>query len=109
MTETGATDDDLKEMIADKLASTKEGKCLKSCLMIRFKSMDDNGKLNKEGSLHIAKEITKNNEKIMELAGQILDACADLGVSADKCEAAEEYSECMIKKAKDLGLKEMVF
>lgn len=75
---------DLSELLADKLATTETGKCLKSCLMMKFNTMDGSGKMNKEGSMTIVKIITKDNAQIMEIAEKVLDACVGLEVSTDK-------------------------
>lgn len=71
-------------MLADKPASTKEGKCLKSCLMKKFMSMDENGKMSKEGSLVVAHVITNNDAEQMEYAVKIIDACVVLEASSDQ-------------------------
>lgn len=76
--------DDFAEMIADKSATTKEGKCLKSCLMKKFTTMDASGKMSKEGSLILARAITKNDAEQMECVEKILEACVELEVSSDQ-------------------------
>lgn len=71
-------------MIADEPAASKEGKCLKSCLMKKFSTMDVNGKMSKEGSMSVAKAITKNDSEQMEIAEKIIDACINMNVSSDQ-------------------------
>lgn len=71
-------------MIADHPASTKEGKCLKSCMMKKFSTMNDSGKMSLEGAMHVAHIITKDDEEQMQCAEKIIKTCNALEVSSDQ-------------------------
>ncbi|KAL9881428.1 general odorant-binding protein 19d-like [Glossina fuscipes] len=101
--ETGATDDDIAAILEHKPADSTEGKCLRSCVMKKFGIMNDDGKLVKEKTLEVAQiMITDDNKK--ELAIEVVEACENLSVNEDHCEAAIEYGACLKEHAEEQGL-----
>lgn len=81
---TGASAEDLANLIKHKPTGTKEGKCLLSCIMEKVDTQDSNGKLKKEGAMHIAMAMTKNDPAEMKIAEEIIDSCIGISVSDDQ-------------------------
>ncbi|XP_075157290.1 general odorant-binding protein 28a-like [Haematobia irritans] len=105
-TQVKATDSDLEDMAARKPASTKEGKCLRACLMKKFQVMDSNGKFVPEVAEKHASEMTDGTSDRMKIAREIINACAKIDVSSDHCEAAEQYGKCFKEQADAHGIKD---
>lgn len=80
---TGASAEDLANLMQHNPTGTKEGKCLLSCIMEKVDTIDSNGKLNKEGAMHIAMAMTKNDPAEMKIAEEIIDSCVGINVSDD--------------------------
>ncbi|XP_059223617.1 general odorant-binding protein 28a [Stomoxys calcitrans] len=104
--EVNAKDSDLEEMAARKPASTKEGKCLRACLMKKFEVMNSNGKFVPEVAEKHAAKMTDGSADRLKMAREIINACANIEVSSDHCEAAEQYGKCFKDQADAHGIKE---
>ncbi|XP_061402796.1 general odorant-binding protein 28a-like [Musca vetustissima] len=105
-TEVGATDVDIEDLVGRKPASTMEGKCLRSCLMKKFEVMDASGKFVAEAALKHAEKVTDGNADKMKVASEIINACANIDVSSDPCQAAEDYGKCFKQQANAHGINE---
>ncbi|XP_058983728.1 general odorant-binding protein 28a-like [Musca domestica] len=103
-TEAGATDADLKAIVAQNSSSTAEGKCLRSCLMKKYEMMTVNGTFVPDIALKYAERYADGDAEKLKKAKEIVKSCARIKVSPDHCQAAEQYSKCLIKKAADRGL-----
>ncbi|XP_073828459.1 general odorant-binding protein 28a-like [Musca autumnalis] len=101
-----AKDSDLEELASRKPASTKEGKCLRACLMKKFEVMDANGKFVADVAEKHAAKITDGSADKMKMAREIISACANIEVSSDHCEAAEAYGKCFKDQAAAHGINE---
>ncbi|XP_061388772.1 general odorant-binding protein 28a-like [Musca vetustissima] len=104
--EVGATDADIEELVGRNPASTIEGKCLRACLMKKFEVMDASGKFAAEVALKHAEKVTDGNADKMKVASEIINACANIEVSSDHCQAAEEYGKCFKQHANAHGINE---
>ncbi|XP_061388794.1 general odorant-binding protein 28a-like [Musca vetustissima] len=104
--EVNAKDSDVEELATRKPASTKEGKCLRACLMKKFEVMDENGKFVADVAEKHAAKITDGSAERMKMAREIIDACANIEVSSDHCEAAETYGKCFKDQAAAHGINE---
>ncbi|XP_073828458.1 general odorant-binding protein 28a-like isoform X2 [Musca autumnalis] len=105
-TEVGAADVDMEDMLERKPASTMEGMCLRSCLMKKFEVMDASGKFVSEVALQHAEKVTSGAEDKMKLASEIINACANIEVSSNHCQAAEDYGKCFKQEANARGIDE---
>ncbi|XP_005190166.1 general odorant-binding protein 28a-like [Musca domestica] len=103
-TEVGATEADIKELMEMKPASTKEGKCLRACLMQKYEVMDASGKFVTSVALKHAEKATNGSADKMKLALEIINACASTQVSSDLCQAAEDYGKCFKQQATAHGI-----
>ncbi|XP_061402800.1 general odorant-binding protein 28a-like, partial [Musca vetustissima] len=104
--EVGASDADIEELVGRKPATTMEGKCLRACLMKKFDVMDVSGKFATEAALKHAEKVTDGNADKMKVASEIINACANIEVSSDHCQAAEEYGKCFKQQANAHGINE---
>ncbi|XP_061397297.1 general odorant-binding protein 28a-like [Musca vetustissima] len=93
-------------MLERKPASTMEGKCLRACLMKKFEMMDTSGKFATEIALKHAEKVTDGNADKMKVASEIINACANIQVSSDHCQAAEDYGKCFKQQANARGIDE---
>nr|QKN21091.1 odorant-binding protein [Bactrocera correcta] len=103
--EVGATDDEVESFLKFEAAETMTAKCLGACVIKRFGLMNGDGKIDREKSIEILEIIANGNEEQQALGVEVLDACADIDVNEDHCEAAEEYRSCMHAKAKEIGFE----
>nr|AID61313.1 odorant binding protein [Calliphora stygia] len=101
--ETGASDADFEAMLKHQPADSKEGKCLRACTFKKLGVIGDDGKMLKDAAVELSKSFVKDEEKKKLVAGAI-EACNDLKVSADHCEAAEEYGQCLKKEFDSKGI-----
>nr|XP_014090131.2 uncharacterized protein LOC106617458 [Bactrocera oleae] len=101
--EVGATDDDVETILKFEPAETMEAKCLHACVIKRFGVMNGDGKIDRDKAMEVLTIITSGNEEQHALGVEVLEACADIDVNDDHCEAAEEYRTCMHAKAKENG------
>ncbi|XP_005188784.1 general odorant-binding protein 28a [Musca domestica] len=102
--EVNAKDSDVEELATRNPASTKEGKCLRACLMKKFDVMDENGKFVADVAEKHAAKITNGSADAMKISREIIDACANIEVSSDHCEAAEAYGKCFKDQAAAHGI-----
>nr|AYN70632.1 odorant-binding protein 19d1 [Bactrocera minax] len=101
--EVGATDDDVETILKFEPAGTMEAKCLHACIIKRFGVMNGDGKIDRDKAMEILTIIASGNGEQQALGVEVLEACADIDVNEDHCEAAEEYRTCMHAKAKENG------
>ncbi|XP_065365598.1 general odorant-binding protein 28a-like [Calliphora vicina] len=99
----GASDADLEAIVKHQPVESKEGKCMRACVLKKFEIMSDEGKLLKDAALEISKSLIKNEEQ-KELVAGIIDICDELEVSDDHCEAAEEYGRCWRSETESKGI-----
>lgn len=66
--------------------------------------MDSDGKFDKEAALEEARKLTRGDVSKMQLAENLTNACSDIEVSSDHCEAAADYGECFREQIKSLNL-----
>ncbi|XP_068156428.1 general odorant-binding protein 19d [Drosophila tropicalis] len=102
--ETGATDEDVAQLMKHELGETHEAKCLRSCIMKKFEIMDDAGKLNKEKALELVKIMSKDNEETSASVAEIVDKCDEIEVPEDHCDAAHAYETCIHEQIHEHGL-----
>ncbi|XP_017469008.1 PREDICTED: general odorant-binding protein 28a-like [Rhagoletis zephyria] len=107
--EVGAAASDIEDLIKKAPAASKEGKCLRSCMMKKYGVMDDGGKFVKSVALEHASTFTDGDAEKMKTANEITDACAGIAVPDDHCEAAEIYGKCFMEQAKAHGLDKFEF
>ncbi|XP_037805382.1 general odorant-binding protein 28a-like [Lucilia sericata] len=102
--EVGATTADIQDLLNRQPPSTVTGKCFRSCLMKKYKVMDSDGKFDKTAALEEARKLTNGDVTRMQLVQSLLNACSEIEVSSDDCEAAAEYGHCFREQVKVLGL-----
>ncbi|XP_049311677.1 general odorant-binding protein 28a-like [Bactrocera dorsalis] len=107
--EVGAADSDIQNIVAKLPVVSKEGKCLHSCLMKKYGVMDSNGKFVKSVADQHAQDVTDGDADKLKTAREIIDACADIAVPDDHCEAAEVYGKCFVKQAIAHGFQKFDF
>lgn len=66
--------------------------------------MDSDGKFDKQSALDQARKLTRGNVSKMQLAENLTNACSDIEVSSDHCEAAADYGDCFREQMKSLSL-----
>ncbi|XP_037935440.1 general odorant-binding protein 28a-like [Teleopsis dalmanni] len=101
--ETGASDDDVQEMLKHEPSGSTEAKCMRACLLKKVGIMDANGKLDKDVGAAVVKAKTHGDAGQEAIGIEIMDACASKMDSDDHCEAAEEFGACIKEQAKEKG------
>ncbi|XP_026475880.1 general odorant-binding protein 19d-like, partial [Ctenocephalides felis] len=98
--ETGATEEEIKELKTKVPLESKGAKCFGACLYRNFGVFKD-GKYNPEALVAASKmfydETTPQHEKIKEIAQE----CAKEVVDADECELAAKAVACESPKFKE--------
>lgn len=79
----GASDEDLSNMLKNVPSDTRGSKCLLSCIMLTAHSLDSNGKLNKEGALALGMALAGNDPAKMKIAEEVVDSCIGIPLSDD--------------------------
>nr|QGW50670.1 odorant-binding protein 6 [Propsilocerus akamusi] len=101
-----ASDSELSMLIQKKAPTTKEGKCLFSCIMEQMDVLED-GKLNKNGFMDLASTMSGGETKFMKLAEAIFTECALLN-DDDRCELGVKIGACIkiggMKRKIDFGI-----
>ncbi|KAH8295925.1 hypothetical protein KR018_000703 [Drosophila ironensis] len=106
MAETGATDEDVKElMLHHEKPERHEAKCLRACVMKKFEIMDESGKLNKEHAEEMIKALSDHEAAKEEVVAEVADKCVALEVPEDHCDAAVAYEACIFEHMKEHGLE----
>lgn len=88
----GAAPNEVSEVLAKKMPSSKGGKCIYACIGETLSVMKDN-KVDVEGVVNVAKMAydgdAEKEKKARELANDCLSA-----TDADRCEAAAKIFDC---------------
>ncbi|XP_061401107.1 general odorant-binding protein 19d-like [Musca vetustissima] len=100
--EEGATEDDIATFKARMPPTTKEGKCMRACLMRHLGVLVD-GDLDKDNAIKLAEVVIHEEDKI-HLAATLVESCESLDFHDDPCEAAGQYVTCMYTYAQEHGI-----
>ncbi|KAH8356864.1 general odorant-binding protein 19d [Drosophila serrata] len=103
--ETGATDEDVEEMMKHDEPERHEAKCLRACVMKKFQIMTEDGKLSKEHAIEMVKAISKHDAEKEDAPAEVVEKCEALEVPEDHCEAAVTYEGCIYEQMKEHGLE----
>ena len=71
--------------------------------------MDSNGKFVKSVAMEHSKMYTNDDADKMKIATEVIDACKDIDVSADHCEAAAVYCKCLHDQSVAHGVSDLNF
>lgn len=71
--------------------------------------MDSNGKFVKSVAMEHTKTYTDGDADKLKIANEIIDACADIAVPDDHCEATELYGKCFMEQTKAHGIDKFEF
>lgn len=66
--------------------------------------MDSDGKFVKTAALEEVRKISNGDAGKMKIAQNLTNACSDIDVSSDHCEAAADYGHCFREQIKVLRL-----
>ncbi|XP_032309346.1 general odorant-binding protein 19d [Drosophila ananassae] len=102
--ETGATDEDVEQMMKHEKAESHEAKCLRACVLKKLEMLDEAGKLSKKHAVDIIKAITKHEDEKDDVAAEVAEHCEAIEVPEDHCDAAEAYQNCIYEQMKEHGL-----
>ncbi|XP_041451766.1 general odorant-binding protein 19d-like [Drosophila obscura] len=102
--ETGATDEDVELMMKHEPSGNQEGKCLRACMMKKFKIMEEDGKLNIEHTLGMLKVMSEHAEEKEDVLTEVVETCAASDVTEDHCESAQAYQTCIFEHMQKHGI-----
>ncbi|XP_060532266.1 general odorant-binding protein 28a-like [Cylas formicarius] len=104
--ETSAAQSDIAELMAKKMPSTHEGKCMLFCFSKHYNMMNDDGSLVANG-IESWEKIKNNDAELYEKIVQIHKTCHDSAViDEDPCETATGLAKCGMEEARKAGLHE---
>ncbi|XP_001355620.2 general odorant-binding protein 19d [Drosophila pseudoobscura] len=102
--ETGATDEDVELMMKHEPSVNEEGKCLRACMMKKFKIIEEDGKPNTEHTIEMMKLMSENAEEKEDAITEIADTCAAIDLPEDHCDSADGYLKCIIEHMEKHGI-----
>ncbi|XP_016971594.1 general odorant-binding protein 19d [Drosophila rhopaloa] len=103
--ETGATDEDVEQMMKHEAPEGHEAKCLSACVLKKFQIMDDTGKLNKENAVEMVKAMSKHDAEKEDAPAEVVDKCEAIDAPEDHCDAAAAFQGCIYEQIKEHGLE----
>ncbi|KAH8367925.1 hypothetical protein KR084_004361 [Drosophila pseudotakahashii] len=124
--ETGATDEDVEQLMNHEVPERHEAKCLRACVMKKFQivsngkgndtgsahrllllplQMDEAGKLNKEHAVEMVKAISKHDAEKEDAPAEVVDKCEAVEAPEDHCDAAVAFESCIYEQMKEHGLE----
>ncbi|XP_016996916.2 general odorant-binding protein 19d [Drosophila takahashii] len=103
--ETGATDEDVEQMMNHEAPERHEAKCLRACVMKKFQMMDESGKLSKEHAVEMVKALSKHDAEKEDAPAEVVDKCEAIEAPEDHCDAAVAFENCIYEQMKEHGLE----
>nr|AAC46475.1 PBPRP-2 [Drosophila melanogaster] len=103
--ETGATDEDVEQLMSHDLPERHEAKCLRACVMKKLQIMDESGKLNKEHAIELVKVMSKHDAEKEDAPAEVVAKCEAIETPEDHCDAAFAYEECIYEQMREHGLE----
>ncbi|KAF2885349.1 hypothetical protein ILUMI_20818 [Ignelater luminosus] len=108
--EIGATDDEVAQIKAHQLPTTKSGKCFLACMNKKLEFQDKSGKFDKASSIAQLEKLKPFDEDLYHKMKQVGDICyAEELDGADECETAYNMMACWQREADKAGIKPMDF
>ncbi|KAF2904931.1 hypothetical protein ILUMI_01242 [Ignelater luminosus] len=107
VTEVGANEADISEIMARKMPSRKEGRCLISCFLKKFHLQGADGKPDREGTMALLEPLHDDDAEMYTKLIQIAIKCGpevsntDL---TDHCDIALEIVACSMREGKLIGV-----
>ncbi|XP_030381551.1 general odorant-binding protein 19d [Scaptodrosophila lebanonensis] len=102
--ETGASDDDVSQLMKHEMAESHEAKCLRACVMKKIGIMDDSGKLDKDQAIAMVKAMSHDDAEKEAARIDIVEKCEAIETPEDHCEAASAYEACIHEHIHEHGL-----
>ncbi|KAK9722674.1 PBP/GOBP family [Popillia japonica] len=103
---TGATKDDMMELMEIKIPSRKEAKCLLACYHKKYGIQDKDGKLDKSASIQAMKDLKVADPDLYEKAVKLFDTCTEQVPNQEcECETAAIFMYCFNIYGQMMGLK----
>ncbi|XP_017100784.2 general odorant-binding protein 19d [Drosophila bipectinata] len=102
--ETGASDEDVEQLMKHEKAESHEAKCLRACVLKKFEILDDAGKLSKKHTVEMIKAMTEHEEEKAEVVEEVAEHCEAIEVPEDHCDAADTYQNCIYEQLKEHGI-----
>nr|UYB94406.1 odorant-binding protein 4 [Lytta caraganae] len=109
--ETGATEDDLAELIAKKIPpSTHEAKCMIFCLNKKLKIQTESGEVDKVAALLALDDLKAADLELFKKILKIFIDCeSEVKMDPDPCESATNMAICFKREANAAGLENSLF
>ncbi|CAD7086603.1 unnamed protein product [Hermetia illucens] len=96
MAQVHATDADFDSIVNNSPNPTRQGKCLRSCLMRTFDLQKEDGTLNVPRLMNLADTFSSGNPQKIKTAEEIGVKCSDAADGQrNPCEMAYLYDKCM--------------
>ncbi|KAI7815521.1 odorant binding protein [Rhyzopertha dominica] len=113
--ETGASQDDMKELLEKKPPSTHEGKCVVSCVgkklgmyteLFYLLQGTEDGYADIEGTKKALEGVKAEDEEAYNKLVQAAEQCKDeVPYNEDHCISSAEFAICAQKKVKEIGIE----
>ncbi|XP_017129926.1 general odorant-binding protein 19d [Drosophila elegans] len=103
--ETGATDEDVEQLMKHVAPESHEAKCLRACVLKKFQIMDEAGKVNKENAVQMVKAMSKHDAEKEDAPADVVAKCEGIETPPDHCDAAAAFEDCIYEQIKEHGLE----
>ncbi|XP_019868759.2 general odorant-binding protein 19d [Aethina tumida] len=104
-TETGASNDDIAELIAHKVPGSHEGKCMIYCFHKAFQVQGEDGSPNLDGAINSLAPLEAEDADLYGKAKTIFETCiSNTAADADPCVTAANLATCAKEEGTKMGL-----
>ncbi|KAJ3656264.1 hypothetical protein Zmor_015352 [Zophobas morio] len=106
--EVSATPNDVAELFAKKIPTSREGKCIIFCMHKIYNAQNADGSLNMAGALENLEMIKDMDADLYTKVSTAFKKCESAPFDSDPCVYATNLAECIVKEGKALGLDDLV-
>uniref|UniRef100_A0A3Q8SSR2 Odorant-binding protein 9 n=1 Tax=Holotrichia oblita TaxID=644536 RepID=A0A3Q8SSR2_HOLOL len=101
----GASVDDVVEVSQGKTPTSKEGKCIISCVLKLFGGQDSNGKINKHAVIGKIEELKPIDTDVYEKFSSVWKSCSEkTSDDNDGCDSAAKLMICLAQEVDKHGI-----
>ncbi|EFA02858.1 general odorant-binding protein 19d [Tribolium castaneum] len=108
VTEEKATDSDFDDIMALKIPTSHEGKCVFFCSHKKFNMQHPDGSINKEGALDTFEVVKDVDAEFHDKVITVYNHCLSTPVDPDPCVYSVNLFQCFMKEAKAAGIHELI-
>ncbi|KAB0799632.1 hypothetical protein PPYR_07512 [Photinus pyralis] len=109
ISEVGAGEADITDLVRKRIPSTREGRCLISCLQKKFGLQQSDGQPDRLGTMALLEPLHDDDPEMYKKVLQVAITCGPLVEKmklTDACDVAVEVTTCAMREGKKFGLED---